>query len=489
MRFLIPLLLCASICYSQNRKATDSMRLLLNSEIHDTTRIITLNQMSWSIKQTNLDSSINLASEALRISKSIKWQHGMANSFAKLGVFYYFRGEYHKSREYHSYALEINIDLGRLRQTAINLGNIGVAYRNLGDYPNALEYYFRALSIEEKMGRKKGIATKLGNIGIVYKEQEDLDKALEYYLKALEISEEINDTRGVARHLGNIGVVYRKRFEYSSALEYYFRAVKLEQETGNIYGESGNYSNIGNVYMDLKDYPMALEYQLKGLVLYKEIGNVGGVALNLGNIGVTYTELEEYGKAEEYLKQALAHSSSSGIKELLKDQYLYISRVYDSTDNPSKAFSSYKMHIVYRDSLNNEENTRAQTRTEMKYEYEKAQLVKEQEEKEAARVVAEETSRRNNLQYSVILIAILILFGGVLSLGFINVSERMAEGIIFFSFLILFEFLLVLADPYIDKWSGGAPGFKLLFNAGIAALIFPMHAFFEGKMKKRLVKS
>ena len=85
-----------------------------------------------------------------------------------------------------------------------------------------------------------------------------------------------------------------------------------------------------------------------------------------------------------------------------------------------------------------------------------------------------------------ILIAILTLFGGVLALGFINVSERMAEGIIFFSFLILFEFLLVLADPYIDGWSGGAPGIKLLFNAGIAALIFPAHAFFEARLKHRL---
>jgi len=76
----------------------------------------------------------------------------------------------------------------------------------------------------------------------------------------------------------------------------------------------------------------------------------------------------------------------------------------------------------------------------------------------------------------------------VLSLGFVKVSPRMAEGIIFFSFLILFEFLLVLADPYIERWSSGAPGIKLLFNAGIAALIFPAHAFFESKMKGRLVK-
>lgn len=138
------------------------------------------------------------------------------------------------------------------------------------------------------------------------------------------------------------------------------------------------------------------------------------------------------------------------------------------------------------DSIKNEKTQKATIRQQTKYEFEKAQLIKEQEEK--ARLEAEATDRRDNLQYSVILIAILILFGWVLSLGFVKVSPRMAEGIIFFSFLILFEFLLVLADPTIERWSGGAPGIKRLFNAGIAALIFPAHAFFESKMKGRLVK-
>ena len=148
----------------------------------------------------------------------------------------------------------------------------------------------------------------------------------------------------------------------------------------------------------------------------------------------------------------------------------------------------YELYIQMRDSIKNEETQKATIRQQTKYEFEKAQLIKEQEEKEATRIEAEETGRRDNLQYSVILIGLLVLFGGVLSLGFIKVSPRMAEGIIFFSFLILFEFLLVLADPYIDRWSGGAPGIKLLFNAGVAALIFPMHSFFESKMKKRIVK-
>jgi len=105
------------------------------------------------------------------------------------------------------------------------------------------------------------------------------------------------------------------------------------------------------------------------------------------------------------------------------------------------------------------------------------------------RTIAEQTSTRDNLQYSVVSICLLVL-GAVLSLalGRFAVPPHIAKRLIFISFLILFEFLLVVADPYIENCSGVAPGMKLLFNAVIAPLIFPAHGFFESKMKERLVK-
>ena len=56
---------------------------------------------------------------------------------------------------------------------------------------------------------------------------------------------------------------------------------------------------------------------------------------------------------------------------------------------------------------------------------------------------------------------------------------------------ILPELLIVLMLPTerdIEEWLSGAPRIKLLLNAGIAALIFPAHAFFETKIKVRLTK-
>ena len=75
---------------------------------------------------------------------------------------------------------------------------------------------------------------------------------------------------------------------------------------------------------------------------------------------------------------------------------------------------------------------------------------------------------------------------GIVALGRVNIPTRVAEGLIFFTFLLFFEFLLVLLDPQIETYSGGEPAYKLLFNAVLAGLIFPLHSFFESKLKNRI---
>ncbi|MBL4651881.1 MAG: hypothetical protein JKY53_03305 [Flavobacteriales bacterium] len=140
------------------------------------------------------------------------------------------------------------------------------------------------------------------------------------------------------------------------------------------------------------------------------------------------------------------------------------------------------------DSIKNEKTQKATIRQKTKYEFEKEQLVKDHEKKEAAHALEEETSRRNNLQYSLIFLGILLFFGLVLSLGFVKVSPTVTEGLIFFAFLLLFEFLLVLGNPYIQG-SKGEPIYKLLLNAILAGAIFPAHAFFEKHLKKDLLNN
>ena len=124
-----------------------------------------------------------------------------------------------------------------------------------------------------------------------------------------------------------------------------------------------------------------------------------------------------------------------------------------------------------------------------KREQEIAEIERKRIEAEQAKILAKQIERRHLLQYSGILIFIVAFFITLLFSGKLNIPIRLAEGGIFFTFLLIFEFILVLSDPYIENWTGGEPAFKLLINASLAAMIFPLHSLAEENMKRRLFKT
>jgi len=52
-----------------------------------------------------------------------------------------------------------------------------------------------------------------------------------------------------------------------------------------------------------------------------------------------------------------------------------------------------------------------------------------------------------------------VLGAGILAAGNLSVPVRLLEGLIFFTFLLFFEFTLVLLDPYIEQYNSGAPAY------------------------------
>jgi Na+/phosphate symporter len=90
------------------------------------------------------------------------------------------------------------------------------------------------------------------------------------------------------------------------------------------------------------------------------------------------------------------------------------------------------------------------------------------------------------MQYSGILIAIISFFGLLLMSGKLKLPRKVVEAGIFFTLLIVFEFLLVLTDPSVAAFAQGQPAYHLLINAALALLILPLHALFARLLRKRL---
>lgn len=479
---------------------TDSLSNLIKSDKEDTNKLKHLNALAWEVMFQNPDTVIIIENGALALATKLlsgpasveavkkSTQKSLAKAYGNIGLAYYIKGEYAISLEYQFKTQELREAIGDTEGLANTYNNIGIVYRNQGDLPKALEYYFKALRLNIEVGKTNKVAHNLNNIGLVYHDNHEYDKSLEYLEQALSLNKTLKDSIEVANNYNNMGNVLFSKGEHQKAIEYYFKALKVNNKIGNLNESAINLGNIGAVYFKDTNYTKALEFYNDALEINKQIENKYGEALNLTNIGEIFVNQKKYKEAEIHLLNALEFSVESGTMELIKENNKTLSTLYTETNRFELALKHYQEYTYAKDSIFNDSKSKDIGRLEMKHEIEKAE--KERLDKiEAERKTAMDKKRRkNSLQYSGIVVVLLIIAVMVTVLGFVKVKQSVASGVVFFSFLIFFEFMMILLDPTVNQLSGGEPAYSLLFNAAIAACIFPIHAFFERLIKKRLIR-
>ena len=193
-------------------------------------------------------------------------------------------------------------------------------------------------------------------------------------------------------------------------------------------------------------------------------------------------------RASFYSRQALQIIQSINHLELNRSIAETRYQIDSAHGNWKAAFEAHRLYKIYSDSMKNDEQSKELGRLESKYEFEQQAQAEKRKAEEAARLAAEQTERRNNLQYLSIFAGLIGLFGGLVFLRGLRVPLRVMDVALFAGLLILFEFLLVLFDPVVDDYSGGIPLYKLVFNTGIAVVLAPVHHLAIRGLRRRLVK-
>jgi hypothetical protein len=91
----------------------------------------------------------------------------------------------------------------------------------------------------------------------------------------------------------------------------------------------------------------------------------------------------------------------------------------------------------------------------------------------------ENTQHRHNVQYMGFTVGLVGLFVALVMLGFFVVSPRTIRALGFFSFIFLFEFIILLADKQIHEATHGEPWKVLLIKVFLAAILLPLHHWLE----------
>lgn len=360
----------------QQQKIDSLTTVLQNQSIPDSLMVNQLNELAGLfLQEGKFDQSLSYALKAKDTSKKLGYKFGEGTAYNIMGIVHVYKGEYSEALENQLAGLEIWKELDDKWGVASSYNYLGIICLNKGDYPEALKNYFAGLKIQEEIGNKKGVGNAYNNIGLVLSHQGKFSEALNNFLESLKIWEEIGDKPGISMSYSSIGNIYIKQGKYSEALENHFASLKIREELG-IKREIGNsYLNISSIYSEQGNYSEALKYCLKGLKIAEESGNKSEIAHAYNGIGLIEYKMNRPDSAKNNFEKALKLAEEIGQKSLISEIYYNITLADSALGNFEDAFQNHKQHIIYRDSLVNEENEKKSLQASMDYEYEKKEAV------------------------------------------------------------------------------------------------------------------
>ncbi len=462
--FLVAILLYTTALHTLNAQLLgnnliDSLEKVIVNTKEDTNKVILLSKLSFSYYNVNPFKGVAVGVNAADLAELLGWKKGKARAFNNIATNYNVQSDYLKALDYYLMALKIYEEINDTSGMANVLINIGINYLHRFDYKKAREYFFNGLSINKKSGNKKGMSTALLNIGTLYYEQKEYDTALQYFKESLAIDIEFDDKESIAISYNNIATIYSEIGVSLGALEYFEKSNKLFYEIGSKRGIAANLQGIGELYQRL--------YENNKTTAQLEIKNNENILL-----------------AEKNYKEALVLCESIGDIRSLSSIYEKLSQIQTLLGNTEKAFGYYKTFIIYKDSSSNQKNAEKIIQTQMKYEFEKAEI----DARFKAEAEKNKAERKNYIQIAGIIAFVLFLTSVLLLLRKRKVKPLVLKLLGTFSLLVIFEFISLLLHPHITNLTHHNLIFTLLCLVLLASIIIPTHHKIEHWMHEKLVK-
>ena len=332
----------------------DSLQHLLTTDIHDTTRVDVLDQLSQLYRGINLDSCIAYAEEAIAVADRINDPERKAYMLKNAGIGYYYKGDFVKVLEFWEASLATFEGINHLTGISNLQSNIGAVYNSTGDYPKAIDYHLKSLRIAEKNEDDFRKATALQNIGAVYSNMEEYAESEDYYNRALELCQAINYEACIGIVTMNLSEVYRMEKKFDKAAEQIDLAKDLftklknpslpeamiaSADLSNMKAESST-SNA----QARKHYRLAIEESQKALDLSRQSDTKQFIQRAHITMGNAQIGLGQSAQAIESFKESLVVGKDLGISVDLQESYQGLKEAYVQSNQ-------YKNALDAQDSL------------------------------------------------------------------------------------------------------------------------------------------
>lgn len=427
--------------------------------------------------------------------------------------------------------IQNNNEAKRFNEAALNIANdtnddslvviAKLSYGNTqlagGEKLDAFKTFISAQAAAEKSKHKNKdwleIMAYNGLAGF-YTSIEDYDKAIDYQYKSLAYAKKNNNTADMFGMMFSIGGNYSLAKKYESAKNMYAETIRiadsLKKPDYKIQGQIGMVNTIINgpeaekslqflkdhpeinelfnkvnmayildfgkaqIFSLIKKYDSASHYFDISIPVFEKYASVSGLPGVYQQYAKFLYESGNYARAISYLNKSASINDSLQISAGNKDVYEMLDSCYQKTGD-------YKLALYYNglfQKAKTEADEKSRAKDILSVEIDAENQRKERLEKEEA----EERNRRHNWQYMGIVFGIVTLFILLAALGLFNVPIRWVRALGFISFILLFEFIILLADNWIHHFTHGEPLKVIAIKVVLIAILLPLHHFLEHKV-------
>lgn len=445
--FIVLLIFIASTLNSlaQNHKI-DSLRVVLKSSTStDSIFVDRINDLASAFIHIDSDSVIFHAKIAMKFSRKLGYNRGLATAYKSMGIVYIPKSRYDSAFLYFDssfYYLRTFDDL--LLESEIHNG-VGIANEESGNFGESIDHYLQALQIKQQINDQSGIGKLHNNLGKVYYSigaydsatshlskslsnvdylrdygqggssllnlgtvrfaLGDYDGARDIFKKALALKEKQKEPVPIATLNAWLGHVCLKNVVFDSALNYYRLSLNQFKDINHIKGVAALTARLAQAFMTQFNYDSALVYLEKGITGKKGIGDKQDVPGYMVSLAECYEKLGEPEKALQTALEAsrLAAQINSKAESVLAFEYLH--QLYSKRNDLTSAYEALISLLAYKDSVLNEQKIAEIKRLETIYGVNQLQQDKTQLElgKETQDLIyAAELRRQNTIQYSIL---------------------------------------------------------------------------------------
>jgi hypothetical protein len=351
---------------------------------------------------------------------------------------------------------------------------LSTVYFAIGEFLKGIECCkeeYRYFANKKMIYAQTGVIGELYNIYLFTDDTEMRDYYGERFRK-------LQDSLGIVNVQTYWHAFYRWNRDWTLPSEQLIKMMKSNFGNKYFWPKAKKYYDIGFVYLIIRKLDSA-EYYFNKAKLYGVEKLCKGVNNFTYDCGVLLLWKKQFPQAIEVFTKMKAKAKENRDINNYNTSLQGMIECYEGMNDFKTAYALQREYHHISDSLDKLNNK--QVITMMEFDKDKEIGDRKQKENETKLV------HSHNIQYMGMALGALAIILVLILLGIINAKPWVIRAMSFFSFIFIFEFIILILDNRIHELTGGEPWKIMLIKVIVIGLLLPLHHFVEKKVAHNLI--